>query len=245
LAEPVYKRVLLKLSGDAFAGEGGYGIDPLVVHGIAEELREVREMGVELAVVVGGGNIFRARTRGPYGIERAQADYMGMLAGVLNALALQDALEKIGVITRVMTAIEMREVAEPYIRRRALRHMEQGLVVILAAGTGNPYFTTDTAAALRAAEVQAEAILKGSTVDGVYERDPKQDPSALKIPRLDYMEALTRKIAVMDATAISLSQDTDIPIILFDIRQRGNIKRVIQGEAIGSVIARKPADPRP
>jgi uridylate kinase len=245
VAQPVYKRVLLKLSGEAFAGESGFGIDPQVVSGIAEELREVHEMGVQLAVVVGGGNIFRARTRGPYGIERTQADYMGMLAGVLNALALQDALEKIGVLTRVMTAIEMREVAEPYIRRRAMHHMENGLVVIFGAGTGNPYFTTDTAAALRAAEVQAEAILKGTTVDGVYERDPKQDPSARKIARLDYMEALTRGIAVMDATAISLSQDTEIPIVLFDIRQRGNIKRVLLGEPIGSVIARQPPAAQP
>jgi uridylate kinase len=243
VAKPVYKRVLLKLSGEAFAGESGFGIDPKVVNGIAEELREVFEMGVELAVVVGGGNIFRARSSGPYGIERTQADYMGMLAGVLNALALQDALEKISVSTRVMTAIEMREVAEPYIRRRALHHIEQGLVVIFAAGTGNPYFTTDTAAALRAAEVRAEALLKGTMVDGVYERDPKQDPTARKIARLDFMEALTREIKIMDATAISLSQDTDIPIILFDIRQRGNIKRVLLGEAIGSVIARQPTDP--
>jgi uridylate kinase len=245
VAEPVYKRILLKLSGEAFAGEGGFGIDPEVVTGIAEQLREVVYMGVQLAVVVGGGNIFRARSRGRYGIERTQADYMGMLAGVLNALALQDALEKLDVLTRVMTAIEMREVAEPYIRRRAIHHMEKGLVVIFAAGTGNPYFTTDTAAALRAAEVQAEAIFKGTTVDGVYERDPKQDPSARKIERLDYMEALTRGIQVMDATAISLSQDTNIPIILFDIRQRGNIRRVLLGEPIGSVIARKPAQAAP
>jgi len=242
VAKPVYKRVLLKLSGEAFAGESGFGIDPEVIGGIAEELREVFEMGIELAVVVGGGNIFRARTSGPYGIERTQADYMGMLAGVLNALALQDALEKLNVMTRVMTAIEMREVAEPYIRRRAVHHMENRLVVIFAAGTGNPYFTTDTAAALRAAEVRAEALLKGTMVDGVYERDPKQDPTARKINRLDYMEALTRGIKIMDATAISLSQDTEIPIILFDIRQRGNIKRVLLGEAIGSVIAAKPAD---
>jgi len=241
LAKPVYKRVLLKLSGEAFSGESQSGIDPQVVSRIAQELREVAELGVELGVVVGGGNIFRARTRGPYGIERAQADYMGMLAGVLNALALQDALEKIGVFTRVQTAIEMHEVAEPYIRRRAVRHMEKGRVVIFAAGTGNPYFTTDTAAALRAAEVQAEAILKGTTVDGVYERDPKEDPSARKIARLDYMEALTRGIGVMDATAISLSQDNDIPIILFDIRERGNIRRVLLGETIGSVIAAKPS----
>lgn len=245
MAEPVYKRVLLKLSGEVFAGESGFGIDPQVVSRIAEELREVAGMGVELAIVVGGGNIFRARTRGRYAIERAQADYMGMLAGVLNALALQDALEKLGVMTRVMTAIEMREVAEPYIRRRAVHHMGKGLVVIFAAGTGNPYFTTDTAAALRAAEVQAEAILKGTTVDGVYERDPKQDPTARKIPRLDYMEALTRGIQVMDATAISLSQETEIPIILFDIRQRGNIRRVLLGEPIGSVIASKPTDVTP
>jgi len=237
VGEPVYKRVLLKLSGEAFAGREGFGIDPQVVNRIAQELREVVAMGVELAIVVGGGNIFRARSRGRYAIERAQADYMGMLAGVLNALALQDALEKLKVMTRVMTAIEMREVAEPYIRRRAVHHMEKGLVVIFAAGTGNPYFTTDTAAALRAAEVQAEAILKGTTVDGVYERDPKQDPNARKIPRLDYMEALTRGIQVMDATAISLSQETGVPIVLFDIRQPGNIRRVLLGEPIGSVIS--------
>ena len=236
MAEPVYKRVLLKLSGDAFAGEGGYGIDPLVVHGIAEELREVREMGVELAVVVGGGNIFRARTRGPYGIERAQADYMGMLAGVLNALALQDALEKCGNDTRVLSAIEIKQVAEPHIRRRAIRHLEKGRIVIFAAGTGNPFFTTDTGAALRAMEIGGEVLLKGTRVDGVFDSDPEKNPNARLFDRVTYREFLHQSLRVMDSTAISLCQDNKLPIVVFNMSVPGNILRVISGEAIGTLV---------
>jgi len=236
VAQPKYKRVLLKLSGEVFGGPLG-AIDPEVVRALASELKEVAEMGVGLAVVVGGGNILRARTGTAQGIERAQADYMGMLASVINALALQDALEGMGVANRVMTAIRMDEVAEPYIRRRAIRHLERGLVVICAAGTGNPYFTTDTAAALRAAEIGAEVLLKGSTVDGIYDRDPHLDPTAKKLAELDYMQALTLDLRAMDATAISLSKETSLPIILFDIRQRGNVKRAVMGEKIGSMVS--------
>jgi len=234
---PKYRRILVKLSGEIFAGGDRFGIDAASVRRLAQELKEVREIGVEIAIVVGGGNIFRGRSRAPFDIERTTADYMGMLASVLNALALQDALEKLGVYTRVQSAIQMQEVAEPYIRRRAVRHLEKGRIVIFAAGTGNPYFTTDTAAALRAAEVGAEALLKGSTVDAIYDRDPKLDAGAQRLARLDYMEALTRRIKALDATAVSLSQDTGLPIILFDIREPGNLKRVVLGEAIGSVIS--------
>ena len=233
----IYRRVLLKLSGEAFAGSGGFGIDTDVVHSLAEEIKGVREMGVDIAVVVGGGNIFRARTGTRYGIERATADYMGMLASVLNALALQASLEALEVETRVQTAIEIREVAEPLIRRRAMRHLEKGRIVIFAAGTGNPYFTTDTAAALRAAEIGAEALLKGTNVDGIYERDPKQDAAAKKLETLTYLDALRKGIGVMDATAISLSMDTKIPVVVFDLRKRGNIRQVLLGERIGSTIS--------
>jgi len=233
--KPKYRRVLLKLSGEAFQGPGGV-IDPDVVGPLAAELKEVADMGVELAVVVGGGNIMRARTGTVQGIERAQADYMGMLASVLNALALQDEMEKQGAETRVLTAIEMHEVAEPYIRRRAIRHLEQGRVVIFGAGTGNPYFTTDTAAALRAAEIGAEVLLKGSTVDAIYDRDPKAHPDAKRLARLDYMQALNLDIRALDSTAISLSKETNLPIILFDVRQKGNVKRVVLGEPVGSMV---------
>ena len=237
MGEPKYKRVVVKLSGEAFAGPDKVGIDPTAVHRLAQELKEVRDLGVDLAIVVGGGNIFRGRTRGPYELERATADYMGMLASVLNGLALQSALEQLGAVTRLQTAIEMHEVAEPYIRRRAIRHLENGLIVIFAAGTGNPYFTTDTAAALRAAEIGADVILKGSTVDAIYDRDPKLDRDARRLTRLDYMEALTRGIKALDATAVSLSADTGLPIILFDIFEPGHLKRVVLGEAIGSIIS--------
>jgi uridylate kinase len=246
VADPKYKRILVKLSGEAFAGSEKIGIDPAAVHRLAQELKEVHDLGVDLAVVVGGGNIFRARTRSPYELERATADYMGMLASVLNALALQSALEKLGAVTRLQTAIEMHEIAEPYIRRRAIHHLEKGLIVIFAAGTGNPYFTTDTAAALRAAEIGAEVILKGSTVDAIYDRDPKLDRDAQRLTQLDYMEALTRGIKALDATAVSLSADTGMPIILFDIFEPGNLKRVVLGEAIGSIItAKTPAEAGP
>jgi uridylate kinase len=233
--KPRYRRILLKLSGDAFSGPNG-AVDPDVVYELAKEVKEVLDLGLELGVVVGGGNFMRARTGTLYGIERAQADYMGMLASVINALALQDALERLGAVTRVMTAIHMQEVAEPYIRRRAMRHLELGRVIICAAGTGNPYFTTDTAAALRAAEVGAEVLLKGSNVDGIYERDPKLDVTAKKLTQVSYMQALTLGLGVMDATAISLSKENGLPIIVFDICARGNLRKVVMGEAVGSLV---------
>lgn len=233
---PKYERVLLKLSGEVFAGENGFGIDSGVVAGLASQIKEVVALGVEIGIVVGGGNIFRARTDSDKVSERTTADYMGMLASVLNALALSEALESQEVNTRVQSAIEMRQVAEPYIRRRAVRHLEKGRVVIFAAGTGNPYFTTDTAAALRAAEIGAQAILKGSTVDGIYESDPKKDLNAKFLPKLDYLQALRLGIRVVDATAISLSMETKIPLIVFDLRKEGNIRRVVMGETIGSTI---------
>jgi uridylate kinase len=227
---------MIKLSGEAFAGESAFGIDPDVVHRIAGEVRECALLGIQCGVVVGGGNFLRARSHSLHNIERTTADYMGMLASVLNSLALQASLESLEVETRVQTAIEMHEVAEPYIRRRAIRHLEKGRVVIFAAGTGNPYFTTDTAAALRAAEIGAEALLKATTVDGVYERDPKLDPGARKLDRLTYQEALSAGLKVMDATAISLSMDTRIPVIVFNLLVPGNIVRVLRGEQIGSII---------
>jgi uridylate kinase len=235
--EACYKRVVVKLSGEAFSGQSGFGIDPDVVHRIAQEIKECRALGVQCGIVVGAGNFLRARSTSLHEIERTTADYMGMLASVLNCLALQSSLEALGADTRMQSAIEIREVAEPYIRRRALRHLEKNRVVIFAAGTGNPYFTTDTAAALRAAELGAEALLKATTVDGVYERDPKLDASAKKLERLTYREALQAGIQVMDATAISLSMDTKIPVIVFDLRTAGNIKRVLLGEQIGSTIS--------
>ena len=237
MPQPHYKRVVIKLSGEVFAGDNDFGIDPDVVHRIAEELKECREMGVECGIVVGGGNFLRARSNSLHDIERTTADYMGMLASVLNALALQASLEALEVETRVQTAIEIREVAEPLIRRRAMRHLEKGRIVIFAAGTGNPYFTTDTAAALRAAEIGAEALLKGTNVDGIYERDPKQDAAAKKLETLTYLDALRKGIGVMDATAISLSMDTKIPVVVFDLRKRGNIRQVLLGERLGSTIS--------
>ncbi|UCC69306.1 MAG: UMP kinase [Armatimonadota bacterium] len=232
-----YKRVLIKLSGEAFAGENGFGIDPDVVHRVAGEIKECVGLGVECGIVVGAGNFLRARSTSLHDIERTTADYMGMLAGVLNCLALQASLELLGVQTRVQSAIEIREVAEPYIRRRAMRHLEKERVVVFAAGTGNPYFTTDTAAALRAAEIGAEALLKATNVDGVYERDPKSDTTAKKLDKLSYLDALRLGLKVMDATAISLSMDTKIPVIVFDLHTPGNIRRVLLGEAIGSTIS--------
>jgi uridylate kinase len=229
--------VLLKLSGEAFAGQSGFGIDPDVVHRIAGETKEAQGLGVECGVVVGGGNYLRARSNSLHDIERTTADYMGMLGSVLNCLALQAGLETLGVDTRVQSAIEIREVAEPYIRRRAIRHLEKGRVVIFAAGTGNPYFTTDTAAALRAAEIGAEALLKASTVDGIYDADPKLNPAAKKLDHLTYLDALKAGLKVLDATAVSLSMDTKIPVIVFDLRVPGNIKRVLLGEQIGSTIS--------
>ena len=237
MPQPRYKRVMIKLSGEAFAGESGFGIEPDVVHRIAAEVQESLELGVECGIVVGGGNFLRARSCSLHDIERTTADYMGMLASVLNCLALQAALEALQVDTRVQSAIEIREVAEPYIRRRAIRHLEKGRAVIFAGGTGNPYFTTDTAAALRAAEINAEALLKATNVDGVYERDPKADATAKKLGQLSYLDALRAGIKVVDATAISLSMDTKIPLIVFNLLTPGNIKRVLLGEEIGSIIS--------
>ncbi|MBN1459211.1 MAG: UMP kinase [Armatimonadetes bacterium] len=232
-----YKRVVLKLSGEAFAGGNGFGIDPDIVHRVADEIKEARGLGVQLGIVVGAGNFLRARSTSPHDIDRTTADYMGMLASVLNCLALQAALESLEVDTRVQSAIEIREVAEPYIRRRAIRHLEKNRVVIFAAGTGNPYFTTDTAAALRAAEIDAEALLKASTVDGIYDSDPKINHDAKKLEHLTYLDALSAGLKVMDATAISLTMDTNMPVIVFDLRTVGNIRRVLVGEQIGSTIS--------
>jgi uridylate kinase len=231
-----FHRVILKVSGEALMGDKGYGIDPVVIDSVAGEIKEVHEMGVEIAVVIGGGNIFRGLAATAIGMERASADYMGMLATVLNALALQDALDKKGVVTRVQSAIEMRALAEPYIRRRAIRHLEKKRVVIFAAGTGNPYFSTDTAAALRAIEIGAEVILKGTKVDGVYDADPMIHKSAVKFESLNYLEVLQRGLKVMDATAISLCKDNNLPIIVFNLREKGNVRRVVMGEEIGTVI---------
>jgi uridylate kinase len=233
---PRYKRVLLKLSGEALGGRKEYGIDLDVVRTIADQIKRVHDLGVQIALVVGGGNIFRGLAASERGFDRATGDYMGMLATVINALAIQDALERIGKPARTMTAIQMPQVAEQYIRRRAVRHLEKGRVVILAAGTGNPYFTTDTTAALRAVEIEADVILKATKVDGVYTSDPVQDPSARKFDHLDYMEVLNRGIAVMDNTALTLCMDNGVPIVVFDLLREGNIERVILGEEIGTLV---------
>jgi uridylate kinase len=229
--------VLLKLSGEALAGGQGYGIEPEMLGRIAEEIREVVDLGVQLAVVIGGGNIYRGLAASAGGMDRATGDYMGMLATVINAMALQDAIEKAGVPTRVLSAIDMRSVAEPYIRRRAIRHLEKGRVVVFAAGTGNPFFTTDTAGALRAVEINAEAILKATKVDGIYTADPGNDPTAVRLPRVGYIEVLNRGLRVMDTTAISLCMDNKLPIVIFDLTRRGNIRRIITGEPVGSVVS--------
>jgi uridylate kinase len=236
MGKPYYKRVLLKLSGEALAGDQGYGIDPQTITKIANEIKEVVECGVELALVIGGGNIFRGLAASSKGMDRASADYMGMLATMINSLALQDALEQIGVFTRVQSAIAMQEVAEPYIRRKAIRHLEKGRVVIFGAGTGNPYFTTDTAASLRAMEIGAEVILKGTKVDGVYTADPKKDPNAVKFSRLTYIDVLKKGLQVMDATSTSLCMDNNLPIIVFDVTTSGNVKKVVFGEEIGTIV---------
>jgi uridylate kinase len=235
-ASPVYKRVLLKLSGEALMGDQAFGIDRGVAEQIARDVGEIQHLGVETAVVIGGGNIFRGLTASARGMDRATADYMGMLATVINALALQDALERVGVTTRVLTAIEMRAVAEPFIRRRAMRHMEKGRVVVFAAGTGNPYFTTDTAAALRAMEIKAEVILKGTKVDGIYSADPMTHPEATRFEKITYLNVLERGLQVMDATAISLCMDNRLPIVVFNLRTPGNLRRAIMGEPIGSLV---------
>ncbi len=234
--KPCYQRILLKLSGEALAGKQGYGIDPDVIRGIATEIRGVVDLGVQVAIVIGGGNIFRGIAASSMGMDRASADYMGMLATVMNSLALQDALEKAGVITRVQSAIEMQEIAEPYIRRRAVRHLEKGRVVIFGAGTGNPFFTTDTAASLRAIEIGAEIILKATKVDGVYNADPQKDKDAVKYDQLTYLDVLKQGLQVMDSTATSLCMDNDLPILVFDLTTNGNIERVVCGDQIGTIV---------
>lgn len=235
-SSPAYKRVLLKLSGEALVGSQSYGIDPEVATQIAKDVGEIQSMGVETAIVIGGGNIFRGVAASARGMDRATADYMGMLATVINALALQDALEQHGVNTRVVTAIEMRAVAEPFIRRRAIRHLEKGRVVVFGAGTGNPYFSTDTAAALRAMEIKADVILKATKVDGIYTADPVKDPSATRYDRISYLQVLEQGLQVMDATAISLCMVNKLPIMVFNLRTPGNIKRAICGEPVGSIV---------
>ncbi|CAM4242852.1 MULTISPECIES: UMP kinase [Paenibacillus] len=236
---PVYKRIVLKVSGESLAGQNGYGIDAAMISSIAEQVKEVVELNVEVAIVVGGGNIWRGIAGTAKGIDRATADYMGMLATVMNSLALQDALEQIDVPTRVQTSIAMQQIAEPYIRRRAIRHLEKGRVVIFAAGTGNPFFSTDTTAALRAAEIEAEVILMAKNkVDGVYSADPFKDASAEKFEQLTYLEVLNRNLGVMDSTASSLCMDNNIPLVVFSITESGNIKRVVMGEKIGTIVVK-------
>ena len=236
-ARPAYHRVVLKISGEALAGTLGYGIDPAVLDRIGVEVRDVTALGVQVGIVIGGGNIFRGVAASADGMDRATADYMGMLATIINALALQDALEKAGVQTRVLSAIEMRAVAEPYIRRRAIRHLEKGRVVIFAAGTGNPFFTTDTAGALRAVEIGADAIMKATKVDGIYSADPKRDQRAERLERVTYIDVLNRGLHVMDSAAISLCMDNKLPIIVFDLTRAGNIKRIVLGEPVGSIVS--------
>jgi len=231
-----YKRILLKVSGEALMGDKGYGIDAHTVDFMAREIKDILSMGIELAIVIGGGNIFRGVQASLEGMERASADYMGMVATVINALALQNALEKYGIPTRVQSAIEMKELAESYIRRKAIRHLEKGRVVIFAAGTGNPYFTTDTAAALRAMEIGADVIMKGTKVDGVYSADPVKDPHAVKYHSLTYIDVLKKGLGVMDSTAISLCMDNNLPIVVFNLRGKGNIRKVIEGKKIGTLV---------
>ncbi len=236
MSAPVYHRILLKLSGEALMGEQQFGIDPAVANRIAADIGEIQQLGVQTAVVIGGGNLFRGLAASAKGMDRATADYMGMLATVINALALQDALEHHNVTTRVATAIEMRAVAEPFIRRRAVRHLEKGRVVVFAAGTGNPYFTTDTAAALRAMEMKADVILKGTKVDGIYTADPMVDKTATKYQEISYLKVLEQGLKVMDATAISLCMDNRLPIVVFNLRTAGSLKRVVMGEPIGTTV---------
>lgn len=240
MSNPKYKRIVLKLSGEALAGNDGFGINPSVIKSIAGQIKEVAELGVEIAVVVGGGNIWRGKIGSEMGMDRATADYMGMLATVMNSLALQDSLEQLGIETRVQTSIEMRQVAEPYIRRRAIRHLEKKRVVIFAAGTGNPYFSTDTTAALRAAEIEAEVILMAkNNVDGVYSADPRIHKDAKKYDQLSYLDLIKEGLGVMDSTASSLCMDNDIPLIVFSFTEDGNIKRAVMGEQIGTVVRGK------
>ena len=237
MADLAYQRILLKLSGEALMGGGSFGIDSTVADDLSKEITEVQALGVQIAVVIGGGNIFRGLAANARGMDRATADYMGMLATVINALALSDALERHGTTTRVVTATEMREIAEPFIRRRAIRHLEKGRVVVFAAGTGNPYFTTDTAAALRAMEIRADIILKGTKVDGVFTADPMTDPSATRLDKISYMQIIKQGLKVMDATAISLCMDNRMPIVIFNLRTAGNIRRAALGEPVGSLVS--------
>jgi len=234
--DPIYRRILIKISGEALAGDLGYGINPEVVQFIAGEIREVHALGLQIAVVIGGGNIFRGLAASTKGMDRSSADYMGMLATIINGLALQDALEKLEIDTRVQTAIEMREIAEPFIRRRALRHLEKGRVVLFVGGTGNPYFSTDTAAALRAMEIGAEVVFKATRVDGVYTADPEKDPTATKFEELSYIEVLSKQLKVMDSTAISLCMDNRFPIIVFNLLERGRLKGLVLGEKTGTIV---------
>jgi uridylate kinase len=233
---PIYRRIVLKLSGESFQGAQGFGIDAETVHSIAREVKEVNDLGIEMAIIVGGGNIFRGTRQKSLSIDRATGDYMGMLATVVNGLALQDALEKQGVVTRLLSAIDMAQVAEPFIRRRAMRHLEKGRVVIFAAGTGNPYFSTDTAAALRAMEIKAHVILKATRVDGIYDADPEKVPGAKMFERITYLDVIQKGLTVMDSTAISLCMDNRMPIIIFNMNRPGNIRRVVMGEKVGSTV---------
>jgi uridylate kinase len=233
-----YRRILLKISGEAMMGDKAYGVDPSTIDFIAKEIKEAVSMGVEVAVVIGGGNIFRGVEASVKGIERASADYMGMLATVINALALQNYLEKYGIPTRVQSAIEMKELAEPYIRRKAMRHLEKGRTVIFAAGTGNPYFTTDTAASLRAMEIGADVILKATKVDGIYSSDPMKDPAAKKYNTVTYIDVLKKGLSIMDSTAVSLCMDNNLPIVVFNLRNKGNIRKIIEGKNIGTLVRR-------
>ncbi|KPK38134.1 MAG: uridylate kinase [Omnitrophica WOR_2 bacterium SM23_29] len=235
--KPIYKRVVLKLGGEALQGNQGYGIDPIACREIAKRIKEVKESGIEIAIVIGGGNILRGEKFAEQGMDRSIADYMGMLATVINGMALQDALENVGCFTRLLTAIQMAQVAEPYIRRRAMRHLEKGRVVIFAGGTGNPYFTTDTAAVLRAIEIGADAILKATKVDGIYSADPAIDKHAKKYDKLKYLEVIKRGLKVMDATAISLCMDNNLPIVVFNLNIKGNIKNACFGEKVGTIVS--------
>ena len=234
--EPVYKRVLLKLSGESLMGNKGYGLDPVVMEQYANEVKSITDLGVEVAIVIGGGNIYRGMNESETGIERAHGDYMGMLATVINGMAVQAMLEKMGVYTRLQSAIKMEQIAEPYIRRRAIRHVEKGRVVIFGAGTGNPYFTTDTAGSLRAIEIGANVILKGTRVNGIYTADPEKDPTAVKYEEISFQECLSKNLRVMDMTAFTLCMENNLPIIVFDINEPGNLKRVVMGEKVGTLV---------
>ncbi|MFN9711222.1 MAG: UMP kinase [Bacteroidota bacterium] len=233
---PRYKRILLKLSGESLMGEDNFGMDPKVIAQYARDIKEITELGVQVAVVIGGGNIYRGMNEAETGIERAHGDYMGMLATVINGMALQASLEKIGVYTRLQSAIKMEQIAEPYIRRRAIRHLEKGRVVIFGAGTGNPYFTTDTAGSLRAIEINADVILKGTRVDGIYTADPEKDPSAKKYEKISFQECLSKNLRVMDMTAFTLCMENKLPIIVFDMNQPDNLKKVVAGEKVGTIV---------